>query len=170
MASDYWFYSVGPVVRSTAQPRHARLLPHLLVGEYLRPDDAGWLKDHLGVTCVVCLQDAVDLAGKALALSDLTAAYRAMQIQFHHAPVPDGEQEIFVQRLPAIVAALAGLIGAQQTVYLHCNAGMNRAPTVAIAYLHEHTGMTLDAARDFVKQRHPCVPYMTMLGRYYGTR
>jgi protein-tyrosine phosphatase len=170
MASDYWFYSVGPVVRSSAQPRHARILPHLFIGEYLRPDDAAWLREQLGVTSVLCLQDAVDLAGKALVLSDLAAAYRARQIDFQHAPVPDGEQHVFVQRLPAIVATLAGLIGAQQTVYLHCNAGMNRAPTVAIAYLHEHGGMSLDAARDFVKQRHPCVPYMTMLGRYYDQR
>lgn len=168
MASDYWFHSVGPVVRSSAHPRHAVILPHLIIGEYLRPDDTTWLQDALGVGSVLCLQDHIDLAGKALVLADLTEAYRAAGIQFHHTPIPDGEQEIFVQRLPAIVSRLAALIVARQTVYVHCNAGMNRAPTIAVAYLHEHADMTLVAARDFVKARHPCVPYMRMLEAYYA--
>lgn len=168
MASDYWFHSVGPVVRSSAQPRHAVILPQLIVGEYLRPDDTAWLKDTLGVTTVLCLQDNIDLAGKALRLTELCEAYRAAGIHFDHAPIPDGEQEIFVQRLPAIVSRLAARIRANQTVYVHCNAGMNRAPTVAVAYLHEHAQMTLDGARAFIKQRHPCVPYMTMLEAYYA--
>ena len=52
-------------------------------------------------------------------------------------------------------------------VYLHCNAGMNRAPTVAIAYLHVHHAMSLGAARDSVKQRRHCVPYMRVLEARY---
>lgn len=170
MANDYWFYSVGPVVRSSPQPRHAVILPQLIIGEYLRPDDTKWLKEDVGVTSVLCLQDHIDLAGKAVALADLIEAYRAADIHFQHAPVPDGEQQIFQERLPAILSQLTAQIAARQKVYVHCNAGMNRAPTVAVAYLHEHGGMTLDAARDFVKQRHPCVPYMTMLAAYYAPR
>lgn len=170
MASDYWFHSVGPVVRSSPHPRHAVIRPYLLVGEYLRPDDTTWLTQQLGVSSVLCLQDDIDLAGKALSLSDLVQAYGGARIDFHHHPVPDGEQAIFSERLPAIVARLAELIARKATVYVHCNAGMNRAPTVAVAYLHEHEGMALGAARDFVKQRHPCVPYMTMLEAYYALR
>jgi atypical dual specificity phosphatase len=170
MASDYWFYSVGPVVRSSPQPRHAVILPQLIVGEYLRPDDTDWLKNTMGVASVLCLQDHVDFAGKALLLADLIKAYRTADIHFDHAPVPDGDQQIFCERLPAILAQLDAQIAARRTVYVHCNAGMNRAPTVAVAYLHERTGMTLDAARDFIKQRHPCVPYMRMLESYYAGR
>jgi protein-tyrosine phosphatase len=100
----------------------------------------------------------------------LVEAYRAAEIHFQHAPVPDGDQQIFLERLPAIIHQLIAEIAAHETVYVHCNAGMNRAPTVAVAYLHEQAGMTLDAARDFIKQRHPCVPYMTMLEAYYAPR
>jgi protein-tyrosine phosphatase len=170
MASDYWFYSVGPVVRSSGQPRYGVILPHLLVGEYLRPEDTPWLKRDLGVTTVLCLQDHIDLDRRALAVADLVEAYRAAEIVFDHQPVPDGKQDIFLQRLPAIVRQLSAAVVAGQKVYVHCTAGMNRAPTVAIAYLHEHADMTLSAARDFVKQRHPCVPYMTMLESYYASR
>jgi len=44
---------------------------------------------------------------------------------------------------------------------------MNRAPTVAIAYLHTIRGFALRAARDLVKQRRACVPYMQMLEAHY---
>jgi hypothetical protein len=44
---------------------------------------------------------------------------------------------------------------------------MNRAPTAAIAYLHVHGDLPLLAARDFVKARRPCVPYMRLLEARY---
>jgi protein-tyrosine phosphatase len=47
---------------------------------------------------------------------------------------------------------------------------MNRAPTVTIAYLHTHHGLSLVEARDFVKQRRHCVPYMLDLEAVYGGR
>jgi protein-tyrosine phosphatase len=59
-------------------------------------------------------------------------------------------------------------ISAGRRVYLHCNAGMNRAPTIAIAYLHVHRQLPLHEARDFVKARRHCVPYMTVLEARYG--
>lgn len=170
MARDYWFHSVGPVVRSGPEPRYAVIRPYLLVGEYLRPDDTAWLKEQARVTAVLCLQDSIDLSRKALSLTDLSHAYAEAGVEFRHAPVPDGEQVILSERLPAIIQSLADLIGSQHTVYVHCNAGMNRAPTVAVAYLHQHENMELGAARDFVKQRHACVPYMRMLEAYYAAR
>ena len=53
-------------------------------------------------------------------------------------------------------------------VFLHCNAGCNRAPTVAIAYLRAYHAMSLAEARDFFKARRPCGPYMNVLYRYFG--
>jgi protein-tyrosine phosphatase len=52
--------------------------------------------------------------------------------------------------------------------FLHCNAGCNRAPTLAIAYLHAYHNMTLTEARDFFKARRPCGPYMEVLYQYFG--
>src|SRR5919198_541847 len=57
---------------------------------------------------------------------------------------------------------------AGERVSLHCNAGLNRAPTAAIAYLHVREGLSLEAARDEVKQRRHCVPYMRVLEVYFG--
>jgi hypothetical protein len=39
---------------------------------------------------------------------------------------------------------------------------------MVIAYLHVHHAMALDEARDFVKARRPCGPYMEVLYRHFG--
>ena len=40
--------------------------------------------------------------------------------------------------------------------------------TAAIAYLHVHRAMALDAACEEVKARRSCVPYVTALRQRYG--
>jgi protein-tyrosine phosphatase len=73
-------------------------------------------------------------------------------------------------RLHAALIDLALLIGAKERVYLHCNAGLNRAPTLAIAYLRAHGGMSLNEALAHVKRRRSCGPFMTVLEDYFGPR
>jgi protein-tyrosine phosphatase len=161
-----WFHAVRP----GARPSLDNVLPELLVGEYLVPDDAPWLRETLGVTAVVSLQDDADLASKNLALADLESSYRAHGVGFHRVPVPDGDTDVLTARLDGLVALLGGLLAAGERVYLHCNAGFNRAPTVAIAYLHAGRGMSLGVARDYVKARRRCVPYMRALETHFGVR
>ncbi len=168
-APPLWRWAGSPVARPVGRPDCALILPSLLVGEYPMPDDAQWLRVVQGVTAVLSLQDDADLASKGLELAALERAYRSHALRFHRMPVPDCDNDFLQLRLDAIVGELRRLIDHGHRVYLHCNAGMNRAPTVAIAYLHVHHDMSLDAARDFVKERRPCVPYMRALeGRYSG--
>ncbi|HYT06111.1 MAG TPA: dual specificity protein phosphatase family protein, partial [Rugosimonospora sp.] len=49
------------------------------------------------------------------------------------------------------------------TVYLHCTAGIGRAPTVAIGYLHACLGWELDEAIAHVKQARQCAPHLEAL-------
>jgi protein-tyrosine phosphatase len=150
------------------RPTLAAILPNLLIGEYPAVDDAGWLRSVHQVTAVFSLQDDSDLASKCLDLRQLEHTYRQHGLRFHRVPVPDCDLETFAHLLDPIVSSLTELLRQGERVYLHCNAGMNRAPTVAIAYLHTAHGLPLSIACDFVKQRHRCVPYMQLLqGRYH---
>ncbi|MFQ5667680.1 MAG: dual specificity protein phosphatase family protein, partial [Candidatus Binatia bacterium] len=159
----------GPVTRPVGHPECTWIVPNLLVGEYPTPEDAAWLRGVQGVTAVLSLQDDADLASKGLALTELERAYRRQGLQFHRMPVPEGDTDFLAARLDVIVRQLEALLDGNGCVYLHCNAGMNRAPTVAIAYLHVVRGVALSAARDFVKARRHCVPYMRVLeARYNG--
>jgi protein-tyrosine phosphatase len=167
-APPFWRWAGGPVARPAGHPDYAQILPNLLVGEYPTPDDAEWLRAAQGVTVVLSLQDDADLASKGLELVELEHAYRQQALRFHRMPVTDCDNDMLAARLDGIVSLLVELLNGGDCVYLHCNAGMNRAPTVAIAYLHAHHAMALPAACDFVKQRRHCVPYMRVLEAHYG--
>jgi protein-tyrosine phosphatase len=166
-APPQWRWAGTPAVRPAGHPEFAEILPTLLIGEYPTPDDAAWLWNVQRVTAILSLQDDADLASKGLVLREIEHAYRAHRLRFHRMPVPDCDNAFLQARLDAIVAQLRVLHADGERVYLHCNAGMNRAPTVAIAYLHVHHAMSLAAARDFVKQRRHCVPYMRVLEARY---
>jgi len=156
------------LARPGAWPDLTAIVPEVLVGSYAVPDDARWLRDEHGVTAVVNLQDHGDLASKDLRLVELTRAYAAAGIGFQHLPVTDGDVEMLVARLPAIVEAIAAAVAAPGRAYVHCNGGFNRAPTAVVAWLHERRGMSLADALAFVKARRSCLPYVRALERRYG--
>jgi protein-tyrosine phosphatase len=66
-----------------------------------------------------------------------------------------------------VLQGLHRSLAAGERVYLHCNAGLNRAPTVAVAYLHRHHGLSLEDACAVVKAQRPCVPYMRALHAHF---
>lgn len=170
MVTPVWRWMTRPVARPEGRPELAEILPSFVIGEYPTPEDAEWLRVHQRVTTVFSLQDDADLASKGLVLEDLRNSYAQHGLSFHRVPVPDGDVETLAANLDAIVETLVELINRGERVYVHCNGGLNRAPTVAIAYLHVVQGMPLASARDFVRKRRYCAPYMTVLEARYGNR
>jgi protein-tyrosine phosphatase len=158
-----WF-----VLRRDRRPSVSRILPNLLIGEYPEDTDVPWLRAAHGVSAVVNLQDHGDLASKGLRLTQLQAAYGRAGVVFHHIPIPDGDTEVLRLRMAELIRLLDALLGGGQCVYLHCNGGYNRAPTVAIAFLHQGRHMPLPDAIAFVKQRRACVPYQQLLQALYA--
>jgi protein-tyrosine phosphatase len=166
---DFWGWSgIGSGSVRPGRPRADAILPALLVGEYPNPRDVPWLAGEHGVTAILSLQDDADLASKRLTLREVVDSCAATGVVFERIPVPDGDPDFLADRLPAAVGCLREHIAAGKRVYLHCNAGLNRAPTVAIAYVHVHEGLSLDDATRFVKSRRVAVPYVAALERVYG--
>lgn len=149
-------------------PEIAAIVPGLLVGEYPRAQDVGRLGTDWAVSAVLSLQDDDDLAAKGIDPDELSDAYRRGGIVLRRLPVADNDPAALGRALPAILDALDGLLREGHTVLVHCNAGFNRSPTVAIAWLHRCRSMPLEAARELVKEKRPCVPFMTVLERAFG--
>lgn len=149
------------------RPEVCEILPGLFVGEYPRLEDITWLKRQFGIAAVLSLQDDDDLALNRLSLPALDSAYDQCRIAFCRVPVADFNCQSLAASLPQALTALHTFIRAGTPVFVHCNAGCNRAPTLAIAYLHAHRGLGLDEARDFVKARRACGPYMQVLREYF---
>ncbi|MEW6298082.1 MAG: dual specificity protein phosphatase family protein, partial [Thermodesulfobacteriota bacterium] len=114
----------------------SQILPTLFVGEYPRVEDVSWLKQEFHISAVLSLQDADDLAAKRIHLPALITEYRHHRITFRRLPVADFNCSSLAQALPDTLRELHALTQSGHTVLVHCNAGCNRAPTVAIAYLH----------------------------------
>lgn len=169
-----WFTPRAPnearPARRAGRPRVTELGEHLLIGEYLRSDDIAWLKDHHRVTAVHSLQDNEDLKLNGLSLAAIEAACGESHLRFVRTPIPDSGSDAMALHLRDALDALRRLIAERERVFLHCNAGMNRAPTLAIAFLRAARGMSLDEALAHVKQRQSCGPYMTVLEDYFGRR
>jgi len=169
MTNFYNPFSSHPTTDSRARrPEVSEILPTLFVGEYPRVEDVAWLRQEFDISVVFSLQDAEDLAVKGLSLPALVTAYRQHSIVFHRTAVADFDCDSLDKALPSALQELQKLSQNGNRIFLHCNAGCNRAPTVAIAYLHVVQGMTLPEARDFVKERRPCGPYMEVLYRHFG--
>jgi atypical dual specificity phosphatase len=150
------------------RPDLSEILPSLFVGEYPRTEDIAWLKYEFGISAVLSLQDDEDLAVNNLSLPDLRSAYHQHGVAFCRAPVTDFNCQSLAETLPQALTELQTFVQGGDVVFLHCNAGCNRAPTLAIAYLHVHHGLGLGEARDFVKARRACGPYMEVLRAWSG--
>jgi protein-tyrosine phosphatase len=151
-------------------PSVTEILPELLIGEYLRPEDVAWLRQTHGVTAVLNLQDDDDLRIKGLDLKSLAESFERAGVAMVRMPVPDSSADHLAQALEAAVAEVNTLIEGGERVYLHCNAGINRAPTVAIAFIHLHRTMALGEAVSYVRKRRICAPYTVMLEEFFALR
>ncbi|MBL8151794.1 MAG: dual specificity protein phosphatase family protein, partial [Blastocatellia bacterium] len=55
------------------------------------------------------------------------------------------------------------LVSNHPTVYVHCTAGLNRSPTVTIAYLYLYRGFSLENAISKMRDSRYCEPYPELI-------
>jgi protein-tyrosine phosphatase len=137
--------------RNGRRPSVSVISDELLVGEYPGHADIAWLKDGLDN-------------------GELSAEYDAHGIDYVRTPIQDGSADAMAERLEVALDDLRDLVTPGSRVYLHCNAGMNRAPTLAIAFLRAYRQMSLEEAMKLVKKNRACGPFMTVLEEYFGPR
>src|SRR5258708_10863476 len=160
---DWWTRRPDTEARSTrgrfSRPSVSEITEELLVGEYPRLNDFEWLKDEYCVSAVHNLQDDIDLHMNGLDSAELRSECDRLGIKFVRTPIHDGSADDMATRLAPALHALTELIDERRRVFLHCNAGLNPARTVAIAWLHATQHMSLDAPLPSFKQPPPCVPF-----------
>lgn len=136
-----------------------QILPQIFVGSCPQStQDIDRLGNDFGVTAVLSLQTEEDLASWNLDGGRLEAHYGKSRIALRRVPVRDFDQEDLRKNLPKCVEALAQLLNEGHTVYVHCNLGAGRSPSVVIAYLHWVRRWDLDQAAGYVHQCRPCSP------------
>jgi protein-tyrosine phosphatase len=143
------------------------ILPgRLWVGRFVRPKDVKLLQQ-MGITTVVSLQSNEDLDFYNIRLKKLIETCDEAGIELRRVAIPDFDEDAMAADLERGVAELeAALTPKWAKVYLHCTAGVNRAPTVAAAYLVRTLGIPAQEAYEFIVARRHCNPYLEVLEQY----
>lgn len=140
---------VGPVPSSVEDAQHLRTL---------------------GVDRLLSLQTDADLASRGLRWPVVWQVLMAQGIRAERHPIVDFDARDFTRELSGAVTALEDLLTADDParpprVYLHCTAGINRSPSVALAVLARRMG--LEAARALLESVHPgAVPYHDLVAKW----
>ncbi len=138
----------------------------LWVGAYPRNEDLGEFR-RMAISTVVSLQDRKDAVGLGISMKKLTGAYIQAGIEFRQVEVRDFDKADLLEKLARCVDEIeAALVQRSARVYLHCTAGLNRAPTAAAAFLIRSQGISAREAYDYVVARRYCRPYLDVLDRY----
>ena len=112
----------------------------------------------MGITGVFSLQTDEDFRNWGIDFAALEKASYDIDLQIVRHPVIDFDDEDLKARLLSAVDTVHRMIAVGHRLYLHCTAGRERAPSVAVAYLCKHKKMTLRQAVSLMKSERECSP------------
>lgn len=109
----------------------------------------------MGITALVSLQSDADLKGHRIDWSKLYSAYQYNNIVAQRFPIADFDEVDLGNKLASPVKTLNSLLSAGHRVYVHCNAGICRAPATVLGYLCHYRGMTFEQGLAFIRENRP---------------
>eukprot|EP00826_Nyctotherus_ovalis_P003085 TRINITY_DN10619_c0_g1_i9.p2 TRINITY_DN10619_c0_g1~~TRINITY_DN10619_c0_g1_i9.p2 ORF type:complete len:185 (+),score=40.36 TRINITY_DN10619_c0_g1_i9:298-852(+) len=129
----------------------------IFIGAYPQNEDDIKILAKLGVTGVLNVQTDIDMKHRQTDPARLKETYARHGIKMVHYPVHDFNPEDLSQKVRGGAECIDSLINEGRTVYVHCTAGMGRAPSMVIGYLVMYKKMSLDEAYNLVKENRKVV-------------
>ena len=118
------------------------------------------------ITAVVSLQSDHDLAGLRINWKKLQSNYQDNNISIQRFPIIDFDEVDLGNRLAEPIQALNALLAVGHRVYVHCNAGICRAPATVLGYLCHYKGMDVKEGLRYIRENRPQVhPYINSVER-----
>lgn len=143
-----YYHEVAPRVFCGTQPRS--------------PTDVETLHSRLGISAVLNLQTDSDMQYWGVNIEDIKRACERLGVQHIRRSARDFDPNSLRKTLPAATKALESALRSHPTgsVYVHCTAGLGRAPGVCIAhrYWFGEASINLDMAYLQLTQIRPCGP------------
>ncbi|KAI8564351.1 hypothetical protein RHMOL_Rhmol03G0174100 [Rhododendron molle] len=132
----------------------------LIVGSQpQKPEDIDHLRKEEDVAYILNLQQDKDIEYWGIDLQSIVKRCRDCQIRHMRRPAKDFDPDSLRNGLPKAVSSLEWAISeGKGKVYVHCTAGLGRAPAVAIAYMFWFCDMDLNTAYDTLTSTRPCGP------------
>ena len=118
-----------------------------------------------GVTAVLNVQTEIDIVHRGVNWGRMVELYSKHGIKAVHFPIHDFNEQDLRDKIYKGAKELNTLVNTERLeVYVHCTAGMGRAPAVAVTYFIVFLGMDPDEADAYVKSHRPvAVPNMRVV-------
>jgi len=144
---------------------YSKPLGRIIIGSCLQTAaDVDTLKTE-GVGIVFCLQEDKDMAHFSLDLAPILKRAEEVGIRHVRNPIRDFDPLSLRKNLPEAVKRLAAEMKARPAdfAYIHCTAGLGRAPGTALAYMFMVEGKCLDEAYAELFALRRCHPQLGMI-------
>lgn len=153
-----WAYARG-IPKATGVPllQYSRVTESLYVGPQHRAGGKRALI-HAGITHIVNMRSEFDDAAHGLTLDDARPSHPLQDAQdkkYCYLPTPDDEP-ISPEHIANGITFIDGAIRGGGVVYIHCSAGVGRAPSMAAAYLIS-TGWGVEDALALIRKARPFI-------------
>jgi len=114
------------------------------------------------ITAVVSLQSDQDFKSHRIDWQKLQSAYQYNDIAIRRFAIIDFDEADLGNKLADPVRALNDLLSAGHRVYVHCNAGVCRAPATVLGYLCHYRGMEIERGLEYIRRNRPQAhPYIS---------
>lgn len=107
------------------------------------------------ITSVLSLQSDDDFLTHRINWTKLQSAYQYNDISVQRFPIIDFDESDLAKNLAAPIKALDSLLAVGHTVYVHCNAGVCRAPATVLGYLCHRRGMSIEQGLEYIRRNRP---------------
>eukprot|EP00741_Cyanophora_paradoxa_P003495 tig00000711_g3394.t1 len=133
-------------------------------GSYPQTDGDVEMLRNAGITAVLNVMTEEDLHHRQVNWIELLRSYDLRSIRVERLPIRDFDQEELLRKLGEAVRLLDRLVREGHKVFVHCTAGISRAPAIVLSYLVWCRGYKPDGAFQFIKQRRPvAMPNMQLI-------
>lgn len=109
----------------------------------------------MNVSAVLSLQSDEDLRSHGMDWKKIQSAYQYNDIKVQRFQIMDFDETDMGNRLVPPVRMLNDLLTQGHRVYVHCNAGVCRAPGTVLAYLCHYRGMTIEQGLEYIRRERP---------------
>lgn len=121
---------------------------------------------NMKISAVLSLQSDEDFKTHRINWRKLESAYSYHQMLVKRFPILDFDEVDLGNRLMQPVQALHELLSAGHRVYVHCNAGVCRAPATVLGYFCHYRGMTIEQGLAYIRRHRPQAnPYLNAVNK-----
>lgn len=118
----------------------------------MRPADLDEIKRNTGCTALLSLQTDECRGHFGIDYGKLLSHGRRRKLAMVNTPMLDFNDDDQRRNLPEAVSALHEMLAAGHRVYVHCTAGLNRAPLTVLGYLTFVEMLPVETAATFIAQ------------------